>query len=97
VAKSPLAIVPKKPAQAPEKLITLPESVERVLFDYQAQLFRIKGIFASAYALAEANDDSSEVRWAMEAALEMFEAVIESVEPICVRREAAKLEVSHGR
>jgi hypothetical protein len=94
VAKSPLAIVPKKPAQAPEKLITLPDSVERVLFEHQTQLFRIKGIFASAYALAESKDCDCDVRWAMEAALELLDAAIERAEPLCIRRAAAEREVS---
>lgn len=97
MAKSPrLAIVPKKSAAAndqpaPQKTAPdLPESVWHVLFEIQNRLFQVRGVFASAYALAETNDDSSDVRYAMEAALQLFDSVIDSVDPVCVKRAAAE-------
>lgn len=84
-------------SEAPEKHIPeLPISVNYVLNDIQNRLLQVKGVFASVYALAEHNDDSGDVRYALEAALELFESTIESVEPISIRREAAQREVHHG-
>lgn len=87
----------KGPAETPPAELKLPPGCWEVLFDIQSELLKVKAIFASAYALAETNDDSSDVRWAMEAALERFESAIERVEPIMVTRAAAERGVDHGR
>ena len=80
MAKSRLAIVPKKPAavvdRKPEN-ISVPASVEHVLYDIQQQLFQINATVASVHALAEAKDCDSDVRWALEGVLRSFESLVD--------------------
>jgi hypothetical protein len=101
MAKARLAIVPKRAEPAteakPAPQVELPDSVWDVLIRIQARLYQLRGIVAGIHALAEANDDTGDARWAMEAALPMFDSIIDSVDPTMVRRAAAQREVRDGR
>lgn len=95
MAKPRLAIIAKQPAAAKQPSVELvPDSVSDVLIDIMSRLYQLRGIVAGVHALAEANDDSGDARWAMEAALPMFDSIIESIDPAVLRRAAAEREVA---
>jgi len=83
-----------KQAAALEMPITLPTAVDHVIHERRNRLSQVRALFAGAFAMAEAADDSSDVRWAMEAALELFEQAIESLEPTSICADAQ--EVANG-
>lgn len=80
------------PAAVPDA-IKLPVAVDRVIHERRNTLHQVRAIVAGAFAMAEANDDSSDVRWALEVALDKFEEAIESLEPLLICRDAQ--ESSH--
>jgi hypothetical protein len=82
------------PASDAGNTITLPTTVDHVIHERRNRLSQVRALFAGAFAMAEAADDSSDVRWAMEKALELFQEVIDSLEPLSICRDAQ--EVSHG-
>lgn len=96
MAKAGLAIVPKKQSTSgkQEQAELLADSVEDELIKIQSRLYQLRGIIAGVHALSEANDDCGDARWAMEAALPMFDSIIESVDPAMLRRAAAEREVA---
>jgi hypothetical protein len=63
-------------------------SVEEVLANRRNRLHQIRSIIAGAYAIAEANDDSGDVRWTLESALEQFMSAIDSLETHAICRDA---------
>lgn len=69
--------------------IKLPVSVDHVIHQRRNRLHQVRAVIAGAFAMAEANDDSSDVRWALEVALEQLEEAIDSLEPIKICRDAA--------
>lgn len=100
MAKARLAIVPKKPA-TPVDDVTLPEPVNRVLYDIQQRLYQINATISGIHALAEAKECDSDVRWALEGVLASFQPLLDDdLARIVVTRSitmAAKREVSRGR
>lgn len=63
-------------------------SVVEVLHRRIHRLHQIRATIAGAYAMAEANEDSSSVRWALEFAIEQFVKVIDSLDTIAICRDA---------
>ena len=78
--------------------LTLPDVVGHVLYGYQNKLWQARGIVACALAVAEDEpEDSRDIRYSLEAALDLMTPVIERLETGSLSRDAAKRELADLR